>query len=99
MTPCCGPPELTHTVLSASSANTTWWVLKQVRISLVCPVFGSYMARCRVDCLSGNALAEGWSEPCWQNAGFSGLPTREVNHTSPRSSIIRLCALTVESQI
>src|SRR5450755_1445228 len=59
MAPCCGPPALTHTVLSASSASTTWWVLKQVRTSLVVFDLGSYIARWRVDSLSGNALADG----------------------------------------
>src|SRR6516164_163121 len=99
MTPCAAPPELTHTVLFASSPRTTWCVLKQVRTSLVVAVLGSYTARPRLDCARGNARAEGWLDPCLQKSGFGRLPTLEVNQTSPFSSIIRLCVLVRLSQI
>src|SRR6202171_4371376 len=58
-TPLTGPPALVHSVLLASSANTRWWVGKQVLISVILPVFGSYMDRCRVDVSTGVSLAEG----------------------------------------
>src|ERR1700730_16280291 len=58
-TPLCGPPALVHSVLLASSANTRWCVGKQVRMSVILPVFGSYIERCRVDCSIGVSLAEG----------------------------------------
>src|SRR6516225_12481324 len=99
MTPCAAPPELTQTVLSASSPRTTWCVLKQVRISLVVLAFGSYTARPRLDWARGNACAEGLLDPCLQKSGLLGLPTLEVNQTSPFSSIIRLCVLVRLSQM
>src|SRR5881409_3873571 len=78
ITPLCGPPALVHSVLSASSANTRWCVGKQVRISVIFPVFGSYMERWRLDWSTGNSFADGCSEPFLQKSGFAGAPTREV---------------------
>src|SRR5882757_1299572 len=80
-TPLCGPPALVHSVLSASSANTRWWVGKQVRISVILPVLGSYVERWRVDCSIGVSFAETWSEPFRQKSGLANWPTREVNQT------------------
>src|SRR5438552_1690843 len=62
MTPLWGPPALVHSVLSASSANTRWCVGKHVLISVIFPVFGSYMERWRLDWSTGNSLADGRSE-------------------------------------
>ncbi|MYI74700.1 MAG: hypothetical protein F4057_05090 [Acidobacteria bacterium] len=47
----------------------------------------------------GNALAEGWSDPSWQNAGVSGGRTRAAIQTRARSSMAKLCALLWLSQI
>src|ERR1700682_3685341 len=98
-TPLCGPPALVHNVLLASSANTRWWVGKQVRTSVILPDLGSYIERCRVDCSTGVSFAEGWSEPFLQKSGLANWPTREVNQTWPFSSIIGLCMLAWLSQI
>src|SRR6266581_4821380 len=73
-TPLCGPPALVHSVLLASSANTRWWVGKHVRISVMLPVFGSYIERCRVDCSIAVSFAEGWSEPFLQKSGLANWP-------------------------
>ena len=59
MTPLCGPPALVHSVLSPSSANTRWWVGKHVLISVILPVLGSYMERCRLDDSIGVSFADG----------------------------------------
>src|SRR5713101_4341164 len=99
MTPLAGPPALVHSVLFASSANTRWWVGKHVLISVIFPVFGSYMERWRLDCSTGNSFADGWSEPVLQKSGLAGAPTREVNQTRPCSSNIGLCILAWLSQI
>ncbi len=48
---------------------------------------------------SGNSLADGWSEPALQNAGFSGARTAEVSHSRPRSSSIGLWTLFLLVQI
>src|SRR5438874_11080070 len=53
MTPLCGPPALVHSVLLASSAKTRWCVGKHVLISVIFPVFGSFMVRCWLVCASG----------------------------------------------
>src|ERR1700756_6061527 len=98
-TPDCGPPALVHNVLLASSANTRWWVGKQVRISVILPLLGSYMERWRVDCSIGVSFAEGWSEPLRQKSGWANWPTREVNQTRPGSSLIGLCIVAWLSQI
>ena len=72
---------------------------KQVRISVILPVFGSYIERWRVDCSIGVSFAEGWSEPLRQKSGLANCPTRDVNQTWPFSSIIGLCMLAWLSQI
>src|SRR4029450_5798383 len=46
-------------------------------------VLGSSIDTWRPDRSSGNTLAEGWSEPCLQNAGFSIPRTAAANHTRP----------------
>ena len=54
----------------------------------------------RFDVLSGNALADGLIRAVLAERRDSpAVPTREVNQTSPRSSMIRLCVLVRESQI
>src|SRR5262245_28469355 len=98
-TPLCGPPALVHSVLLASSANTRWCVGKQVRISVILPVFGSYIDRWRLAVSTGVSFAEGCSEPFLHQSGLAGGPTREVNQTWPFSSIIGLCMLAWLSQI
>src|SRR5438552_5654727 len=98
-TPLPGPPALVHSVLLASSAKTRWWVGKHVLISVIFPVFGSYMERWRLDCSTGNSFADGCSEPFLQKSGFAGAPTREVNQTRPVSPNIGLCMLGGLSQI
>ncbi len=99
MTPLCGPPALVHSVLLASSAKTRWWVGKHVRISVIFPVFGSYMERCRFDVSMGVSFADGCSDPFLQKSGLAGAPTRDVNQTRPFSSSIGLCMLLWLSQI
>src|SRR5580700_8479634 len=95
----CGPPALVQRVLSPSGANCRWWVEKQVSIRVNFWVFGSYIANWRVDFSTGNALAEGWSEPFLQKAGLSSPRIRAVNHTRPSLSNIGLCTLAWLSQI
>ena len=68
-------------------------------ISVIFPVIGSYIDRCRFDDSSGVSLADGWSEPCLQKSGFAAGRTRDVNHTRPFSSNIGLCMLVWLSQI
>src|SRR5215467_3932620 len=99
MTPLTGPPALVHSVLFVSSAKTRWCVWKHVRISVIFPVFGSYMDRCRFDVSSGVSFAEGCSDPFLQKSGLPGTPTRDVNQTRPFSSSIGLCMLVWLSQI
>src|SRR3989442_13730738 len=93
MTPLPGPPALVHKVLLASSAKTRWCVGKHVLISVIFPVFGSYMERWRFDSSRGKSFADGCSEPFLQKSGFAGAPTREGNQTRPFSSNIGLCML------
>src|SRR6266852_1265666 len=99
MTPLPGPPALVHSVLLASSAKTRWCVGKHVLISVIFPVFGSYMERWRLDSSRGKSFADGCSEPFLQKSGLDGAPTREVNQTRPFSSNIGLCTLVWLSQI
>src|SRR5438094_5287589 len=99
ITPLWGPPALVHRVLSPSSANTRWCVGKQVLISVIFPVLGSYMDRCRLADSIGVSFADGWSEPFLQTSGLAGGRTREVNQTRPCSSSIGLCMLVWLSQI
>ena len=68
-------------------------------ISVILPVFGSYIDRCRLADSIGVSFAEGWSEPALQKSGFAGGRTREVNQTRPFSSNIGLCMLVWLSQI
>ncbi len=65
-------------------------MLKQVLISDHFSVFGSYMESWRPDTGIGATLADGWSEPCLQKAGFSSGRSFAVNHTRPFSSIMGL---------
>ena len=58
-TPLCGPPALTHAVLSLSKPNWTWWVGKQVLISVYFCVFGSYISSWRPDVAIGKTFADG----------------------------------------
>src|SRR5262245_44492574 len=99
MTPPSGPPALAHYVWWASSAKTRWCVGKHVLISVILPVFGSYIERCRLDVSIGVSFAEGWSEPFLQKSGLAGGRTRDVNQTRPCSSSIGLCMLVWLSQI
>src|SRR5439155_24774460 len=99
MTPLPGPPALVHSVWLASSAKTRWCVGKHVLISVIFPVFGSYMDRWRLAWSIGKSFADGCSEPFLQKSGFAGAPTREVNQTRPFSSNIGLCMLVWLSQI
>src|SRR5207247_11324328 len=80
ITPLCGPPALVHSVLLASSAKTRWWVGKHVRISVIFPVFGSYMERCRFDVSMGVSFADGCSAPFLRMLVLAGAPRRGVNH-------------------
>src|SRR5215510_7796704 len=68
-------------------------------MSVNLPVVGSYIDRWRLAFSSGNALADGWSEPFLQKSGLAGGRTRAVNQTRPFSSIIGLCMLVWLSQI
>ena len=86
-------------MLSASSAKITWCVGKQVEISVQRPLAGSYIESCRVELVDRRHRAEGWDEPCLQNAGLSAGRTRAVAHTRPFASIIWLCVLVWLSQI
>src|SRR5437588_2374589 len=95
----CGPPALVHSVLSVSEANCRWCVEKHVSISVNFRFFGSYIANWRFDFSTGNALAEGCSEPFLQKAGLSSPRIRAVNQTRPSLSSIGLCTLAWLSQI
>src|SRR5262245_43388995 len=57
---------------------------------LVC---GSYICRCRLALLRGNAFADGCVDPALQNAGMSNGGTAEVSHRRLLSSSIGLCTL------
>src|ERR1700693_1236947 len=93
------PPLLVHRVLLASLANCKWCVEKQVLMSVTFLVLGSYIAKCRPALFRGNTLADGWLDPSWHQAGFSGGRTEEVNHTRPSSSNIALWTCDLLSQI
>src|ERR1700693_2236581 len=49
-------------------------------------VLGSSTEACRPDRTSGNAFAEGWSEPFLQKSGFSMPRTAAANQTRPLPS-------------
>ena len=70
-----------------------------MRISVILPLFGSTIARWRVEVSSGKTFAEGWSDPFLQKSGLAAGPTREVNQTWPFSSYIGLCVEVWLSQI
>ena len=53
-------------------------------------VLGSSIATWRADFCSGNILAEGWSEPCLQNAGLSMPRTVAESQSRPFSSNMEL---------
>jgi hypothetical protein len=80
---CAAPPELTQTVLSASSPRTTWCVLKQVRISLVAAVLGSYTARPRFAPKDGSIPA--CRSPDLANLGGEPDIALLVHHQSMRA--------------
>ena len=61
-------------------------------------VFGSRKVSARFVRSSGKSLAEGWSEPFWQNSGFLGPRTTAANHTRPFRSNIPLWLLALVSQ-
>src|SRR6476646_1433538 len=86
-------PPLVHSVLFASSANIKWCVLKQVLTCVIVFVFGSYIARWRLELLSGVSLADGCDEPSRQKSGLAKGRTAEVIHTRPRSSNMGLWTL------
>ena len=56
-------------------------------------VLGSSIDTWRPEWSSGNTLAEGWSEPFLQKAGFSVPRTAAANHTRPFPSIMPLWLL------
>ena len=62
-------------------------------------VLGSSNVSARFVRSSGNSLAEGWSEPFWQKAGFLGPRTVAANHTRPVRSNMPLWLLALLSQI
>src|SRR5689334_4932011 len=56
-------------------------------------VFGSHIASCRPERLTGVSFAEGCEEPSWQNGGLSPGRTTDVIQTRPCASIIGLWTL------
>src|SRR5262245_62231949 len=86
ITPLCGPPALVQSVLLASSANTRWWVGKQVRMSVIFPLLGSYIERWRVDCSIGVSFGDGGSARLLQKSGLANSPTRDVEQTRPSTT-------------
>src|SRR5215831_2422947 len=97
--PMTGPPPLVHSVRFESSANIKWCVPKHVLMCVSFFVFGSYIASCRPERLSGKSFADGCVDPALQNAGLSGGRTDDVIHTRPVSSIIGLWTLFLLAQI
>src|SRR6267142_2746590 len=93
------PPLDVHSVSLASLAKFRWWVVKQVSTKVYFIVFGSSIASWRLLSGTGNALADGWSDPFWQNAGFLGPRTDAAIHIRPLASIMELWLLTLVSQI
>src|SRR5215467_8892970 len=88
-----GPPELAQSVRLASKPNCTWWVGKQVPTMVKFVDAGSNMTTWRFDVLIGNILAEGWSEPAWQNSGLAAGRILAAYQTRAFSSSIRLCGM------
>ena len=66
---------------------------KHVSMKLYFIVLGSSIDTCRPERSSGNTLAEGWSEPFRQKAGFSIPRTAAANHTRPFRSNMPLWLL------
>src|SRR5262245_10039532 len=62
-------------------------------------VFGSSIAACRPFLSSGNAFAEGCSDPFLQKSGLSGPRTFAASHSRPSLSNIELWLSARESQI
>src|SRR5688572_2467349 len=97
--PITGPPPLVQSVRLASSANIRWCVPKQVEMCFISMVFGSYIARCRPESLSGKRRADAWLDPALQKAGLFGPRTFDVIQRRPVSSNIGLCTLALLFQI
>src|SRR5262245_17480173 len=95
--PSTGPPPVNHRMSLLSKFR--WCVPKQVSTVFTCLVFGSYICICRPLCWSGNALAEGCSDPCLQNAAVWLGRMRAAIHTRACLSIAKLCATDCEFQI
>src|SRR5262249_4455960 len=94
------PPPLENQIVSSPfSEKARWCVPKQVLISVIFCVFGSYIATWRPEVLIGVTLADGWSEPSWQKAGVCAGRMGVVIHTRPLASIIGLCITVWLSQI
>ena len=76
-------------------------MLKHVLMCVSFFVFGSYIASCRPERLTGKSFADGCVEPCLQKAGLSDGRTAAVIHTRPFPSIIGLWtfALLVHSTV
>src|SRR5687768_16377782 len=89
ITPGPTTPGLVHSTLSFEKFR--WCVGKQVRISVHDCECGSKNDRCRfAPPFSGNAFADGWSEPDLHQSGFGSGLMREVNQVRAFSSIIGL---------
>jgi hypothetical protein len=82
------PPLLVHRVLSPSSAKSRWWVPKQVSISDVSLVAGSYMASCLPDRSTGVSIAEGRGRSSW----------REPLHAHANPQLGAVCQVTVNER-
>ena len=74
-------------------------MLKQVSMVVNLAVLGSYIASWRPARATGNSCADGWSDPFWQNAEFTGPWMRAENQTRPLLSNIGLCGLVWLSQM
>src|SRR5688572_32342228 len=97
--PTTGPPPLVQSVRFASSANIRWCVPKQVEMCFISFVFGSYIARCRPESLSGKRRADGCVDAALQKSGLFGPRTLEVIQTRPFSSNIGLWTFALLFQI
>src|SRR5262249_43513057 len=91
------PPLEVHSVSLASEANCRGGVGKEVSTKVYFKVLGSSIASARCVCSSGKSLAEGWSEPFWQNAGFLGPRTAAASQIRPFLSNMALWLLTLVS--
>ena len=61
-------------------------VLAASSVSVIFPVLGSYMDRCRLADSIGVSFADGWSEPFLQKSGLAGGRIRAANQTRAFSS-------------